>query len=40
MSSTGAITGSTNTNGVYNVVLTVTDSVGATVSTPLQWTVS
>jgi hypothetical protein len=40
VSSTGAVTGSTYTRGVWDVTLAVTDSVGATVSTTIRWTVS
>ena len=40
MSSTGAVTGSVTTKGTYNTVFTVTDSVGATKTTSITWTVS
>jgi hypothetical protein len=40
MSTTGAVTGLTNTPGVWTVILTVTDGVGAVVTTSFRWTVS
>jgi type II secretory pathway pseudopilin PulG len=40
MSSTGTLTGSTTTAGTYNVSLTASDSVGATLTASIVWTVS
>ena len=40
MSSTGAVSGSTTVRGTFNTVFSVTDSVGATKTTSITWTVS
>jgi type II secretory pathway pseudopilin PulG len=40
MSTTGAITGTTNSRGTWDVTLTVVDSVGATMPATFRWAVS